>query len=228
MKTCSKCNKEKAESEFYKCAANHDGLQSRCKTCAGAEGRVYRAKNRDSLLEKRAEYNFEHHEERAAKRAEYYIEHREEIRARSRVANLTPQQQEKQRARGREKARTRLILHPEECRAARRRYYKTSARARAAAYAANLNREAAGPKITPEIIAELHAEYGNMCPYCQEMIVKGHIDHIRPISKGGTNVRENLVYCCESCNTQKQDKSLLQFLLYRCELAKEEACSDAS
>ena len=86
----------------------------------------------------------------------------------------------------------------------------------------------AGPAITADIVRELKAEYGGVCPYCRETIVNGHIDHIRPISKGGTNARENLVYCCATCNTQKGNKSLLQFLLYRCELAKEEACSDAS
>ncbi len=33
------------------------------------------------------------------------------------------------------------------------------------------------------------------------------IDHIQPISKGGTNVEENLWLLCETCNGAKSDKT---------------------
>lgn len=31
------------------------------------------------------------------------------------------------------------------------------------------------------------------------------IDHFRPLSKGGADAFENLVYCCSRCNEYKQD-----------------------
>jgi 5-methylcytosine-specific restriction endonuclease McrA len=56
-------------------------------------------------------------------------------------------------------------------------------------------------------------EYGGICPYCNEAIVKGHVDHIIPVCKGGTNERENLAWVCQRCNAQKGSRSLLQFVL---------------
>ncbi|MGB0239183.1 MAG: HNH endonuclease, partial [Cycloclasticus sp.] len=34
------------------------------------------------------------------------------------------------------------------------------------------------------------------------------VDHIIPRSKGGQNTWENMVACCESCNTKKGDQDL--------------------
>lgn len=53
-----------------------------------------------------------------------------------------------------------------------------------------------------------------LCPYCSKSIgTKPHLDHIYPVSKGGLNLDENLVYCCNSCNSKKSDKSLRQFCI---------------
>jgi 5-methylcytosine-specific restriction endonuclease McrA len=73
--------------------------------------------------------------------------------------------------------------------------------------------------MTVETVLELKAEYGGICPYCNTVIVKGHVDHVAPISRAGTNDRNNLVWVCQNCNVQKGDKSLLHFLLYRKNLA---------
>lgn len=53
-----------------------------------------------------------------------------------------------------------------------------------------------------------------LCPYCSQSIgTKPHLDHIYPVSKGGLNLDENLVYCCNPCNSKKSDKSLRQFCI---------------
>ncbi len=39
-----------------------------------------------------------------------------------------------------------------------------------------------------------------------------HIDHLKPVSKGGSNERSNLVACCRKHNLQKSDKDLHEFL----------------
>lgn len=41
MKTCSKCNIEKDESEFHKSIGNKDGLCGRCKNCKKIEDKEY-------------------------------------------------------------------------------------------------------------------------------------------------------------------------------------------
>jgi 5-methylcytosine-specific restriction endonuclease McrA len=49
---------------------------------------------------------------------------------------------------------------------------------------------------------------GFRCIYCgQSSIedgVKLHIDHIKPVSKGGTSKLENLVTACAGCNGEKR------------------------
>lgn len=51
------------------------------------------------------------------------------------------------------------------------------------------------------------------CGYCGR-ILRGTnrvLDHIIPVSKGGTNVSSNLIACCRQCNTEKRDKTLFEW-----------------
>lgn len=51
-----------------------------------------------------------------------------------------------------------------------------------------------------------------MCPYCGSTLGSNpHLDHIYPVSRGGLNTNENLIYCCNTCNIKKADKGLYQF-----------------
>jgi hypothetical protein len=53
------------------------------------------------------------------------------------------------------------------------------------------------------------------CTYCLVDVSEDSfvLDHIIPISKGGTNRKFNLVTSCEGCNQRKQDEDAVQFLL---------------
>lgn len=46
--------------------------------------------------------------------------------------------------------------------------------------------------------------YKNRCGYCSER-EPYTVDHIVPISKGGTNYIDNIMPCCLQCNGQKRD-----------------------
>lgn len=50
----------------------------------------------------------------------------------------------------------------------------------------------------------------NRCVYCgsNENLT---LEHIIPVSKGGTNIEENLTMACNSCNCSKCDKDLLEW-----------------
>ena len=53
------------------------------------------------------------------------------------------------------------------------------------------------------------------CPYCgDEMTEKeAHADHIYPVSHGGKPLVGNMVYVCSSCNLQKSNKTLREFIV---------------
>lgn len=60
--------------------------------------------------------------------------------------------------------------------------------------------------VTPDIIRKVLEAYGNVCLRCgaKENI---QIDHVVPLSKGGTNLLENLQPLCRSCNARKSDRN---------------------
>ena len=48
------------------------------------------------------------------------------------------------------------------------------------------------------------------CIYCGELAEQ--IDHIIPVHAGGSDKSYNLISCCKSCNSKKQNLSLVDFL----------------
>lgn len=57
--------------------------------------------------------------------------------------------------------------------------------------------------------------YGNDCCYCgsTENLTLEHLD---PISKGGTHTLDNLLWACRSCNCSKKDDTLIFWLWKKC------------
>lgn len=46
----------------------------------------------------------------------------------------------------------------------------------------------------------------SICYHCKQVAEKGHCDHLIPISKGGTDEYDNLVWSCADCNIKKGNK----------------------
>lgn len=56
------------------------------------------------------------------------------------------------------------------------------------------------------------ARDGEVCAYCRTTEGPFHLDHIRAVSKGGTNAETNLTVACNSCNTSKGDKDIDEWM----------------
>ena len=49
-----------------------------------------------------------------------------------------------------------------------------------------------------------------MCAYCRDERATT-VDHVKPKSKGGSNLRSNLVPCCVECNHSKGSQDWLEW-----------------
>lgn len=47
------------------------------------------------------------------------------------------------------------------------------------------------------------------CQYCGRSGVELEVDHIKPVSKGGTNDMDNLITACKDCNRGKLDSIVI-------------------
>lgn len=66
---------------------------------------------------------------------------------------------------------------------------------------------------TPEDRDYVRIVVNDPCVYCGG--AGGTLEHIIPITAGGNNEWLNLAGACQSCNSSKNNKSLLDFMLYR-------------
>ncbi len=64
---------------------------------------------------------------------------------------------------------------------------------------------------TIEVAQYLEILHNDPCCYCGSR--SEHIDHIDPISRGGSGDWDNLTASCGSCNRKKHDSSLLSWML---------------
>ena len=52
------------------------------------------------------------------------------------------------------------------------------------------------------------------CAYCGKKLTRHNatFDHVIPLCRGGTNDKENLVWCCRECNHRKGSKLLSEWM----------------
>jgi 5-methylcytosine-specific restriction endonuclease McrA len=61
-------------------------------------------------------------------------------------------------------------------------------------------------------VRDLYEASAGKCAYCGEDVGDNyHVDHIHPLSRGGSNGPENLAIACPGCNLSKGDKTLQEW-----------------
>ncbi len=77
----------------------------------------------------------------------------------------------------------------------------------------------AGGSYTNEDILNIRHRLQDLCSYCGTSLKgAGEIDHMLPISKGGSNSPSNLTLACRSCNRDKYNKTPAEFIAWRVNL----------
>lgn len=184
-KTCRVCGLSLPRSDFYQRAGAPDGLRTDCKQCVKARARQSVERRTDAVAAYQANY-------RLANLARL----RADGRRRQREYDRCDYYREYRALNCdtlHENARRYRTSHPERCAARRhgRRAISMTGESR-------------------EFIAIILRD---PCAYCGG--TGGTVDHITPVSLGGTNAWENLTGACLSCNSSKNAQPLLHFLAER-------------
>ncbi len=216
MKTCTKCKQSKELSEFGKASRNKDGLKFRCKSCRTEEGIKYRAENQNKIKEY-AELN---KEKTAKQHKEYYKNNQEKI------DSYQKQYYEKNKKRIIKNARESVLRNKEHIQTYKKEYYITNRaeilagfKERAKLPERKLQHRLSGNKrialkkstedgtITPQAIKDMMIEQDGKCVLCDcDIRDKYHMDHIKPLAKGGEHRLVNIQLLCPFCNISKSDK----------------------
>ncbi len=161
--------------------------QAEHKEQARENNKRYRAEHKDKLREYHRKYRLEHLERIRENGRRYRTEHREEHRAEGR--RFYARHHDEMRTHQREY----LKRHPECARA-----YVTRRRARKLAAGGNFK--------ASDVRRQLRSQKGR-CYWCNAKLNgEHHIDHVIPLSRGGSNGPDNIVIACPICNLSKGDK----------------------
>lgn len=177
-----------------------DGLQQRCKPCQAR--RTVESRDPERNAEWRRAHYAANADEIRHKRRESYAENRDREREYNRLYS------QKNRDRRRLYDRTRRELRAEQCKS-----WRTPERSREFANrrrALKLSVTVGDPVELLQYAAILRKD---PCSYCGATTESE--DHIQPLSRGGDHAWWNLTAACRRCNSQKNSRTLLEYLLLR-------------
>lgn len=220
-KICPKCGKTKPHTDFSRDKRSSDGLQHRCKACE----RAYYEANKTKVLERRrAYYEANKEQQRAyseankeqiaermrawreannAKIAEYKRIYRQANK--TRIAKQKRAYNEANRERMNEQSLAWYRANKEQAAEQHRTWRKANPnRDRVRNQRRRIRKlQAEGTHTTEDIQRQYQAQKGR-CYWCSAKVGDTyHVDHVIPLSRGGSNWPENLVIACPTCNISK-------------------------
>ena len=168
-----------------------------CRKCASTKAKRWQQENKIHIAaKKREKYYADIEKSRATNKAVY---ERRKLIARKTSAQYRKNNLQYMRSLQRECAKRRYANDPMPAK-------RWSAKQRA------MKRNARIEPITQKQIEELHAKQRGRCAICRKKLAKWHIDHIMPLSKGGTHEIKNFQLLCPPCNFAKHASHPIDYM----------------
>jgi len=192
-RVCTVCAEKKPWDAFHRHSRGVNGRHPTCGTCTAIRAAKYREANRDSVRDRGA-----------ASKRKSRAERPEAERAATRAWR------ERNKDRVADKNRRYYLNNKERIQEAVRKYNATHV-GEAKAWQQNYRaRKRAGGSLSGEDMRRV-IRSSLTCFYCESEYTdmrRPTVDHVVPLSRGGTNTASNLVSCCRSCNSRKKDRTL--------------------
>lgn len=191
MKSCAKCKELKPKTEFGKDSKRLDKLNPYCLRCRISDNAEYYRNNKEQIRKKCAEKYAANPERNKVINADRYWARREKELARC--------------AEKYQKNKEKILARQAEYYANNKEKHFALIRKRRAKV------KGAGGVHTASDIARLLHSQRQLCANCETKLFKSgpskfHVDHIMPVSKGGSNGPDNLQCLCPPCNRRKSAK----------------------
>lgn len=226
-KNCRACGLSKGLDSFYADAKAKDGRRSECKECKSVRARAAYEKNVDAERAAANKRYAANPEPTKARVREHRGKNPDLVRAYNlqyRAANGDKLRagekawREANKERHRESSRKWSAANPERAKEINRRWREANAdqvserllRRRALMVSGNYDEGISA--------ASLRARHGDMCAYCDGLMVfekasvylplSATVEHVIPLARGGEHTWSNTILACRRCNSSKSDRLL--------------------
>lgn len=191
MKTCTKCYTTKPYSDFFAAKQHTDGLHSHCKTCLKAAKRIWQRAHPDKVRAYQKRWKTENADRIKKHNRDFYQNHIQEARHRRRAYTEE---------------------HAEEARERSRRWAKSHRAQRIEYQRVRYARKKNAPRIERINRKIVYQRDKGICSLCQTKVIweDASLDHIIPLSKGGSHTYDNIALTHLLCNIRKRDRAITQ------------------
>jgi len=219
MQICVTCKLDKEDTEYHRTGKNNL-LRKECKSCVNEKRRAKRKENPEFFKQKDKENYIKHQEARKAAAKVYIIKNKDKVMKRKKeyynankevLAEKHKQYYQDNKQELIEKNKS-YYQNNKESILAKKKRYRASEQGRLVIrnnrnkYRA-LKSASSDGSVTTEALLDLASKQNYKCAYCGcDIDIKeptSHLDHVLPLSKGGTHSITNVVWACAPCNLQK-------------------------